>query len=96
MWNLHEKLIKPDTFAKTLCADLDLPVNPWAETITNQIRAQIEEHEGVASMDLRAGMDMEIDGETEAEVDGSGENEIPECRVILSVCISVVYISCPC
>ena len=72
MWNLHESLVKPETFARIFCNDLDLPLIPWAETIANQIKAQIEEHEGVASMDL-----------TDSEDDAEGE--LPECRVILSV-----------
>ncbi|KAG6874108.1 hypothetical protein C0992_008069, partial [Termitomyces sp. T32_za158] len=52
LWNLNESLIKPETFARTFCNDLDLPLTPWADTIANQIRAQIEEHEAVASIDL--------------------------------------------
>lgn len=52
VWNLHEDLIKPETFARTFCADLDLPAGQWAETVANQIRAQLEEHEGVAGVDL--------------------------------------------
>jgi hypothetical protein len=47
--------------------------------VTNQIRAQLEEHEGVASMDL--GVDA-MDVYTPEE---QGGDEIPECRVILSV-----------
>jgi chromatin structure-remodeling complex subunit SFH1 len=80
VWNLYENLIKPETFAHTFCTDLDLPVVPWVETVTNQIRAQLEEHEGVASMDLGADAAVDID---EAD-DASGE-ELPECRVIISV-----------
>lgn len=55
VWNLNEALIKPETFAKTFCADLDLPLSPWVDTIANQIRAQLEEFEGVASMNLEIG-----------------------------------------
>ncbi len=76
VWNLNEELIKPESFARTFCADLDIPPNPWAETVANQIRAQLEEHEGVASMDL--GLDA-------MDVYANNEEEIPECRVILSV-----------
>lgn len=81
VWNLYEKLITPESFARTFCADLELPVVPWVETVTNQIRAQLEDHEGVASLDL-GGDDlnkaMDVDGDEEGE-------EVPECRVILSV-----------
>ncbi|KAF9220892.1 SNF5-domain-containing protein [Gyrodon lividus] len=85
VWNLYEKLIKPETFAKIFCMDLDLPIVPWAETVANQIRAQLEEHEAVASLDLgvddRACMHADKDGE-------DGE-EIPECRVILSIDVQI-------
>ena len=85
VWNLHEDLVKPESFARILCTDLELPLNPWVETIANQIRAQIEEHEGVASMELGS-----MDSYQEVGEDGQGmvvdeEIEIPECRVILSV-----------
>ncbi|KIJ54251.1 hypothetical protein M422DRAFT_241501 [Sphaerobolus stellatus SS14] len=53
VWNLNEQLISPSTFAKIFCADLDLPIVPYAEQVEGAIRAQIEEWEGVASMDLR-------------------------------------------
>jgi chromatin structure-remodeling complex subunit SFH1 len=79
VWNLNEALIKPETFAKTFCADLDLPVTPWADTVANQIRAQLEEYEGVASMNLG------IDGAMDVDALPKNGEEIPECRVILSV-----------
>ena len=73
VWNLHESLVTPEQFARTFCADLDLPPAPWADTVAAQIRAQLEDQDGVGSMELA--------------VDGGGESgdEIPECRVILSV-----------
>ena len=78
MWNVNEMLIPPETFASVFCKDLDIP-KLWADTIAAQIRTQLEEHEGVASMDL--GMDGALD------VDAASPNgeESPECRVILSV-----------
>ncbi|OCH92628.1 SNF5-domain-containing protein [Obba rivulosa] len=85
VWNLHEDLIKPEAFARTFCADLDLPMNPWAELVANQIRAQLEEHEGVASLDLGADYYMNIDADGE---NVSGE-EVPECRVILSIDVQI-------
>jgi len=78
VWNLNETLIKPESFAKVFCADLDLP-SVWAETVANQIRAQLEDHEGVASMDLGVNHAMDLDPYAESN------DEIPECRVILSV-----------
>ncbi|EGO24109.1 hypothetical protein SERLADRAFT_470860 [Serpula lacrymans var. lacrymans S7.9] len=78
---MNETLIKPEAFARTFCSDLDLPAIPWVDTVTNQIRAQLEEHEGVASMDLRGAMDIDMDDE-------NGE-EIPECRVVLSIDVQI-------
>ncbi|KAG5634141.1 hypothetical protein DXG03_006286, partial [Asterophora parasitica] len=78
VWNLNETLIKPETFARTFCNDLDLPLQPWLDTVANQIRAQIEEHEGVASMDLG------IDGALDIGALPVNGDEIAECRVILS------------
>lgn len=79
VWNLYETVIKPETFAKIFCSDLDLPLIPWVETVTNQIRAQLEEHEGVASMELS------VDGAMNVDPAKDVVEEIPECRVILSV-----------
>lgn len=89
VWNLYESLIKPETFARIFCMDLDLPIVPWAETVANQIRAQLEEHEGVASLDL--GVDDYI--HRHADRDGESVEEIPECRVILSVSRDALH--CP-
>ena len=79
VWNLNERLISPESFARIFCTDLDLPTNPWAEMVANQIRAQLEEHEGVAALDHHLGTVVEAGLAPEP-----GE-EIPECRVILSV-----------
>ncbi|KAF8073941.1 hypothetical protein FPV67DRAFT_1666684 [Lyophyllum atratum] len=83
VWNLNENLIKPETFARTFCTDLDLPLQPWMDTVANQIRAQIEEYEGVASMDLG------IDGAMDVEDIPPNGDDVPECRVILSVDVQV-------
>ncbi|KAI0953036.1 hypothetical protein AcW1_007360, partial [Taiwanofungus camphoratus] len=83
VWNLNEELIKPEAFARTFCTDLDIPSNPWVETIANQIRAQLEEHEGVPAVDL--GSEPEIDNETGDQV----VEEVGECRVILSIDVQI-------
>ena len=72
VWNLHESLVTPEEFARTFTADLDLPAT-WADTVAAQIRAQLEDQDGVGSMELA------VDG------GGDGGDEVPECRVILSV-----------
>ncbi|KAG2125560.1 hypothetical protein BD769DRAFT_1358172 [Suillus cothurnatus] len=87
VWNLNETLIKPESFAKVFCADLDLPSVPWAETVANQIRAQIEDHEGVASMDI--GVDNAIDSSLDPHVAAEAGEEVPECRVILSIDVQI-------
>lgn len=85
VWNLHEKLVTPESFARTFCTDLDIPHTPWVDTVATQIRAQLEEMEGVGSMDLAvdvlADMDMDVDG---ADATYRAD-EVPECRVVLAV-----------
>lgn len=51
LWNLHEALMTPDHFAKTIVDELDLPVDRKPKLImeiSNQIRQQLEEYAGVA------------------------------------------------
>jgi len=51
LWNLHEALMTPDQFAKTLIEELDLPADRRASLvmqITIQIRQQLEDYAGVA------------------------------------------------
>lgn len=79
VWNANESLIKPETFAKIFCNDLDLPQNPWVETVAAQIRAQLEDYEGVAAMDIG------MDGALDVDAVPLNSEEVSECRVILSV-----------
>ena len=86
MWNVHENLITPESFARVFCTDLDLPHQPWVETVANQIRAQLEEHEGVASMDLSAVAEIGMEAvDLDREENGGWLEVIPDCRVVLSV-----------
>jgi len=80
VWNVNEELIKPETFAKIFCYDLDLPAS-FVDTVAAQIRAQIEDHEGVATLELGQ------DGAPDLSDLGQSYDELPECRVILSVSI---------
>ncbi|EIM81753.1 SNF5-domain-containing protein [Stereum hirsutum FP-91666 SS1] len=86
VWNLHEKLVTPESFARTFCTDLDIPHAPWVETVATQIRAQLEEMEGVGGMDLAVDVlaDMDVDGEETYRAD-----EVPECRVVLAIDVQV-------
>ena len=63
----------PEEFACAFCTDIDLTATPWADTVAAQIRAQLEDHDDVGSMELA------IDG------GGKGGDEVPECWVILCV-----------
>ncbi|KAJ8080208.1 Chromatin structure remodeling complex protein sfh1 [Marasmius tenuissimus] len=98
VWNLYDDTIKPELFATIFCNDLDLPHKPWVETVSNQIKAQLEDCEGVATMEL--GMDGAVDLDAQAEglsvlddntmqVDENDANVIPECRVILSIDVQI-------
>lgn len=66
-----EDIITPNHFAQMFCSDMDLPM-AHVDNIVNMIRAQLDEHSGVASMDVMA-------DETDPDV------EDPDCRVILRV-----------
>ncbi|KAF8967189.1 hypothetical protein BDZ97DRAFT_1656911 [Flammula alnicola] len=83
VWNINETLVKPEAFARIFCNDLDIPQNPWAETIAAQIRAQLEDHEGVASMELGQ------DGAMDVDAAPLNVEELPECRVILSIDVQI-------
>lgn len=85
IWNINETMVTPENFAKIFCTDLDLPFTPWADTVANQIRAQLEEQDGVASMEI--GLDGALDLDT---LPPNGE-EVQECRVILSVCFTCIH-----
>ncbi|KDR82857.1 hypothetical protein GALMADRAFT_238467 [Galerina marginata CBS 339.88] len=82
-WNINEKLITPEVFARIFCDDLEISADTWAETIAAQIRAQLEDHEGVATMELGQDGAMDID-----QAPANGE-EVPECRVILSIDVQI-------
>ncbi|KAF8722432.1 hypothetical protein AX14_009835 [Amanita brunnescens Koide BX004] len=83
IWNINETIVTPENFAKIFCTDLDLPFTPWADTVANQIRAQLEEQEGVATMEI--GLDGALDLDT---LPPNGE-EMQECRVILSIDVQI-------
>lgn len=85
VWNANEILVTPEKFASVFCADLDLPQRPWVETVANQIRAQIEEHEAVATMDLSPIVDYSMAPALNTASGDMGGMTIPDCRVILSV-----------
>ncbi|KAF8798920.1 SNF5-domain-containing protein [Phlegmacium glaucopus] len=83
VWNMNDTLTKPETFAKIFCYDLDIPFIPWADTVANQIRAQLEEHESVAALELG------LDGAMDVDATLPNAEELPECRVILSIDVQI-------
>lgn len=80
---LAEDLISPLAFAQTFCQDLELP-SSHVDTIVNMIRAQLDEHSGIATMD--------IGGD-----ENDPKREDPDCRVILRVgdirCLMAIFTS---
>ncbi|KAF9783109.1 hypothetical protein BJ322DRAFT_1008460 [Thelephora terrestris] len=89
VWNTNELLITPEKFASVFCADLELPQRPWVETVANQIRAQIEEHEAVGTMDLSPIVDYSMAPALSAPNADMGGVIIPDCRVILSIDVQI-------
>ncbi|GAA5895999.1 hypothetical protein JCM6882_005582 [Rhodosporidiobolus microsporus] len=53
VWNINEKLVTPEAFARTFCDDLDLPAT-FVEQVTKQITDQVAEQAGVAEFALRS------------------------------------------
>ncbi|GAA6012028.1 hypothetical protein JCM11491_000144 [Sporobolomyces phaffii] len=53
VWNIHEKLITPDSFARTFCDDLELGPEQAAE-VSRQIAEQIDEQAGMAEVPFRS------------------------------------------
>jgi chromatin structure-remodeling complex subunit SFH1 len=84
---MNDALTKPETFAKIFCHDLDIPLHPWADTVANQIRAQLEEHESVAALELGSDGAMDVDATL------PNAEELSECRVILSVSLAQLSLS---
>ncbi|KAF9533084.1 hypothetical protein CPB83DRAFT_845804 [Crepidotus variabilis] len=83
VWNINETLIKPETFATTFCNDLGISSHEWASTIATQIRAQLEDHESVAAMELG------LDGALAVDEPPPNGEEVPECRVIVSLDVQI-------
>lgn len=54
-----ETLITPEAFGRILCDDLDIPSNPWTDTIARQIRDQCAEQSAVAEIEIRAKDEVE-------------------------------------
>ena len=83
LWNSNEELITPQHFAKIFCNDLELPHNPYVQQISAAISSQVEEHEGIASMEFSA--------DTEKTSSGSREEneENAECRVLLAIDVQI-------
>lgn len=77
-----ETLITPAQFANIFCADLELDMG-YAEQVTNQILAQIEEHAIMASLDLPVNTERE---ELMLHEDDAGPGD---CRVVLQIDVQI-------
>ncbi|KAF7299753.1 SWI/SNF chromatin remodeling complex [Mycena chlorophos] len=77
VWDLNDNLVSVDGFARIFCHDLDLPPES-ADTVANQIRAQMEEHEAIARLDIANEDFDQLEGD-----------ELAECRVILSIDVQI-------
>ncbi|SCZ88006.1 BZ3500_MvSof-1268-A1-R1_Chr2-1g04129 [Microbotryum saponariae] len=56
VWNINEKLITPESFARIFCDDLDIPPS-CASEVARQIKEQCGEQMGVAEIPVRAAED---------------------------------------
>ncbi|KAJ3781132.1 hypothetical protein GGU10DRAFT_367713 [Lentinula aff. detonsa] len=70
LWNLHENDrsnanvgITPDIFALQFCRDLDIAVDPYAEMVARQIRAQVEDARGEAWVGWTESLGMNEDSQ---------------------------------
>jgi hypothetical protein len=57
VWNINERLINPELFARIFCLDLELP-QQYAEVVSAQIRAQLDDWADLAALEL--GMDSAV------------------------------------
>ncbi|KAK4705948.1 chromatin structure-remodeling complex subunit SFH1, partial [Phenoliferia sp. Uapishka_3] len=75
VWNLNEKLITPESFARIFCDDLDIP-SSWVAEIAKQITDQVEEQTGVAEIAVRS-------------VEDEAEHVEKDLRVILNLDVQI-------
>jgi chromatin structure-remodeling complex subunit SFH1 len=85
LWNLNEDLITPQQFAKVFCSDLELPMHPFVQQVSAAIRSQVEEHEGIVSLDLSGESEVAPD----PRIGVSSTEEKIECRVILALDVQI-------
>lgn len=100
LWNVNESLSTPDEFAQIFCQDLELNQGQHAGVVAAQIRAQLEEHKGVAELDVEyAGehvpVDEEAEGEEKDEVEvvepeATGEEEEGEIQAVEQTEVTIV------
>ncbi|KAJ3207329.1 hypothetical protein HK099_000300 [Clydaea vesicula] len=44
VWNLNEKILTPEKFAKLMCEDLNIPTSKYSTMISSAIKDQVKEH----------------------------------------------------
>ncbi|KAJ1970013.1 Chromatin structure remodeling complex protein sfh1 [Dispira parvispora] len=58
LWNVNEAFMTPEKFAQLLCMDLDIAQTPHAESISQSIRAQLDEY--ATFLELQSTRHMDI------------------------------------
>ncbi|WWD18147.1 hypothetical protein CI109_102596 [Kwoniella shandongensis] len=72
LWNVNEPFIDSMRFSETFCVDVGIPIHPYANVISELIKAQVEEHQNVAEIDI-SNEDV-----TEEDVVFSDEEEVED------------------
>lgn len=89
MWNANEPFYQPLEFAKIFCRDVGIS-DTHAETISNLIKAQIEEAQNTVVIDLgtqdATPDDVEWDDDVAMHEDDERWVE-PDCRIIINVSV---------
>ncbi|KAH8928229.1 SNF5-domain-containing protein [Atractiella rhizophila] len=93
MWNLNEKLITPETFAQIFCKDLDIPLQPHADLVSNSIKSQIEEHMSLFEFLQVETSQPEPEPEAAAAAAGEGKSDgtgmQQDLRVIINLDVQI-------
>ncbi|KAJ1649573.1 Chromatin structure remodeling complex protein sfh1 [Dispira simplex] len=58
LWNVNETFMTPEKFAQLLCTDLDIALNPHTESISQSIRAQLDEYTTFLELQTTRHMDI--------------------------------------
>lgn len=103
-WNLNERLITPEEFAARFCRDVDIAPEVYSSQISDSIKTQVSEHQGLLLIDVEEDeddVDEEEDDDDEEErqrrakkvkVDAKreeGPKVESDCRVFLNLDLQI-------